>query len=455
MTLSTLSTNVSNTSNGVLAIYPFTFSVLDSTHIEVREDNVLSILSYSVSLNPDQITSPGGSITYTSSVPPNGVIINISRNVPLTQSLDYIDYNAYPAQTQEDKLDFITMILQQLDNANLRSIKIPIEETANLEIPTIANRKNSALAFDASGIPYSAPLTISDGTTKAYVDTADTATKAYADTGDALLLAQLSSVAFNLIINPAFTINQRIYASATTLAAGAYGHDRWKAGTGGGDYSFTQLESSTTITIAAGKSLIQVVDAKNVRGGTYTLSWTGTAQARSGVDSATPSGAYAASPLTISSQTAGTVMSVEFDAGTLGEVKLEEGSNATAFLSREFAQEFAICRRYARKSYNLTTALGAATSTGAINGGHTSASITNSQLWMGVHWGSQMRAPPTVTIYSTLDGATGNVFSNGANANVSGTALSVGEAGFVVTPSTGTLTSNQSFAFHYLAISEL
>ena len=33
----------------------------------------------------------------------------------------------------------------------------------------------------------------------------------------------------NLLIDAGFTINQRAYVSAATLASGAYGHDRWKA----------------------------------------------------------------------------------------------------------------------------------------------------------------------------------------------------------------------------------
>jgi hypothetical protein len=151
----------------------------------------------------------------------------------------------------------------------------------------------------------------------------------------------------NILINSDFRINQRAYTSAAALASGVYGHDRWKAGASGGDYSFTQLASSTQITIASGKTLIQVVEDKNIEGGTYVLSWTGTAQGRAGVNSATPSGSYAASPLIISSQTAGAVMSVEFNTGTLGKVKLEVGSVATPFVMTDITQEFAKALRYA------------------------------------------------------------------------------------------------------------
>jgi hypothetical protein len=150
----------------------------------------------------------------------------------------------------------------------------------------------------------------------------------------------------NILFNADFRINQRAYVSAATLAAGAYGHDRFKAGASGGDYSFTQLNSSTQITIASGKSLIQVVEDKNVVGGSYVLSWTGTALARVGVNSATPSGTFVVSPILITGQTAGTTMSVEFNAGTLNTAQLELGAVATPFERRAVGLELALCQRY-------------------------------------------------------------------------------------------------------------
>lgn len=153
----------------------------------------------------------------------------------------------------------------------------------------------------------------------------------------------------NLIINGGFTINQEAYGTSDVLASGEYGHDQWKAGANGGDYSFTQLPSNTQITIESGKTLIQVIEDKNVVGGTYTLSWPGTAQARIGIDSDTPSGSYASSPITVTGQTAGTVMSVEFDDGTLGTVQLEPGSVATPFEYRFYDTELELCKWYFEK----------------------------------------------------------------------------------------------------------
>jgi hypothetical protein len=165
------------------------------------------------------------------------------------------------------------------------------------------------------------------------------ATKQYVD-------AHTSPTPSNLIINGDFRVNQTFYVSGAVLAAGSYGHDQWKAGASGGDYIFTQLKSSTQITIGSGKSLIQPIEDVNVAGGSYVLSWTGTAQARAGVNTLTPSGGYLPSPLLITGQTAGTNMSVEFNNGTLGKVKLEAGTGASPFVMKPFQDELLLCQRY-------------------------------------------------------------------------------------------------------------
>lgn len=165
----------------------------------------------------------------------------------------------------------------------------------------------------------------------------------------------------NVVINGGFVLNQRAYVSAATLASGACGHDRWKGGASGGNYSFTQLNAATQITIAANKSLIQTVTNINVEGGTYTLSWSGTAVARFGKNTATPSGNFAVSPITITGQTAGTVMSVEFtganavggssiatNTGTLGTVKCETGAVATPYVEDLFPVLLQKCQWYCR-----------------------------------------------------------------------------------------------------------
>ena len=145
----------------------------------------------------------------------------------------------------------------------------------------------------------------------------------------------------NRIIDGGFTINQRGYVSGTSLSSGSYGHDRWKGGASGGTYTFTQASAgvNTTITITAG-SIIQVIEGANLpEGGTYVLSWTGTAQGKIG------SGSFGASGIT-GTITAGTNTNIEFNTGTCGNVQLEVGSTATSFDYLDYGRSLIQCQRY-------------------------------------------------------------------------------------------------------------
>lgn len=142
----------------------------------------------------------------------------------------------------------------------------------------------------------------------------------------------------NRVINGNFNINQRNWAGTVNLSAGVYGHDRWKAGSGGATYTFAASGADTTLTISAG-TLQQVIEGSNLEGGTFTLSWTGTAQGKIG------GGSLSSSPVS-GTVTAGADLTIEFSTGTLGTVQLEAGSVATTFERRPIALEMAMCRRY-------------------------------------------------------------------------------------------------------------
>ena len=200
----------------------------------------------------------------------------------------------------------------------------------------------------------------------------------------------------NRVINGNFAINQRGYVSGTALAAAAYGHDRWKAGAGGCTYTFAASLPDTTATITAG-TLTQVIEAGMIEGGVYTLSWTGTAQAR--VYQGTPTGSYAASPIVTASLTAGTNTIVEFNTGTLVRAKLEVGSVATPYNRQSLSKSQADCERYFRwVPVNVAGWAGGA----------------GNNLGVPVAW-SQMRAAPTISAVSTDPNTTQSSTNNSTN----------------------------------------
>jgi hypothetical protein len=211
----------------------------------------------------------------------------------------------------------------------------------------------------------------------------------------------------NRLIDAGFIINQRAYTSGTSLSSGTYGHDRWKGGAGGGTYTFTQGSAGVpiTITITAG-TIQQVIEGSNVaEGGTYTLSWTGTATARIN------SGSYLSSPITVTGQTAGSNMTIEFATGTVLKPQLETGSIATSFDFRNYTAETTFCQRYYWQASSSNGCF-----SGVFGGG------PNARV--SVQYPVLMRTSPTITWISG-----GSVQDNsGHSANVNGfsTAASIG-----------------------------
>ena len=204
---------------------------------------------------------------------------------------------------------------------------------------TVANGTSSVAIASSNGSIVAA----TNGTTAFTVDTSQ-------NTTFAATVAMGSSFKRNILINGNFLVNQRTYVSGTATASGTYMHDRWKSTTTNSNYTFTQGTPDTTITIAAG-TIAQIVEDKNVVGGVYTLSWTGTATARIAINGGTTSGSYAASPITTSSATAGQTITVEFSTGTLGKVQLEPGAIATPYERQIYSDQFAQCQRYYEGGY--------------------------------------------------------------------------------------------------------
>lgn len=185
------------------------------------------------------------------------------------------------------------------------------------------------------------------GTIKSMIASAATAARTWTmpdKSGTVALMSDITTMR-NAIINGNFTINQRAVSGTVTLAAGAYGHDRWKAGAGGCTYTFSSNGCDTTLTITAG-TLLQIIEGINVEGGVYALSRGGTAQARIGINGAAPAGAYAATPLTTAAATAGQTITVEFGTGTLTTAQLEQSSTVTPYQRRHYAAELMLCQRY-------------------------------------------------------------------------------------------------------------
>lgn len=183
----------------------------------------------------------------------------------------------------------------------------------------------------------------------------------------------------NLIINGSGRINQRGYASgAATSGANQYTLDRWRVVTSGQNLTFTGNDSARTMTAPAG-GVEQVIEGANIVGGTYVISFTGTATC-----TINGTGRVSGDTFTL---TANTNATVRLSSGTFTDVQIELGTIATLFERRTVGDELALCQRY----YTAVEAHITATFTG---GGQKSG--------VPVFWPVQMRANPAVTLNGSI-----------------------------------------------------
>jgi hypothetical protein len=391
------SINTANTRITSVSDFAVALSATLATSIGTANTRITSVSDFAVALSATLATSIGTANTRITSVSDFAVALSATLATSIGNSNTNITTNT-DAITSINIVVANVSALTSVNAAAITSINAVIEGNVSADSGTF----NTLTVVTSASV--GGTLNVGNGLTTAAING-----------------GQLAGFR-NRIINGNFAINQRVYSSGSTLSSGTYGHDRWKAGASGGDYSFTQSANGCTITIAAGKTLIQVVEGANLEGGTYVLSWSGTAQARYAVNSSTPSGTYASSPITITGQSASLGMSVEFDDGTLSGVQLELNSTATPFEQRGITTELSLCQRYFCKTFPQSVAPANGLGT-AYFLGYSPNTANPSTIWK---YPVTMRTTPTVTLFNDRVGGTAGEWNNGAadgsNARVLGTA---------------------------------
>lgn len=277
---------------------------------------------------------------------------------------------------------------------------------ASVTVPTLSPGAsgNGAASVDfVNALSFASALPAQAGNAGKFVTTNGTA----ASWTDALVATSLNGGQFAGMrrrnFNGNFDVNQRAVTGTVTLAAGAYGHDGWKAGSSGCTYTFATANGVTTLTISAG-SLQQVIEGALLGSGTYCLSWTGTAQGK------IAAGAYSASGVTASA-TGGANLTIEFNTGTLSLVQLELGTLPTPFEWRPATVELLIAQRYFRRVGYLPSA---AASLGV------GRCVSTTTGYVPLVFVYPMRALPAVTVSS----GTGFSVTSANNTLITSTALS-------------------------------
>ena len=124
--------------NGSTTAFAFAFKVFAATELLVVKANAagtestISANDYTVALNADQDSSPGGSITLGTALP-SGETMVITSTVDYLQSVDLTNQGGFYPSVINDALDRLTILSQQLKTDVDRSAKISLLSTADAQ----------------------------------------------------------------------------------------------------------------------------------------------------------------------------------------------------------------------------------------------------------------------------------------------------------------------------------
>lgn len=178
--------------NGTASAFPFTFKVFQASDLEVvrlevstNVETVLTLNSqYTVTLNVDQDSNPGGTVTLIGGALASGYTLTLTSDVPYLQPTDLTNQGGFYPDVINDALDRATIQIQQQGVDINRSIKVAVSADVNTTLPV--PNANDLLGWDSTGaaltnidpstlatvVAYAtayADVFIGDGTTTSYV----------------------------------------------------------------------------------------------------------------------------------------------------------------------------------------------------------------------------------------------------------------------------------------------
>jgi len=149
------------TGNGVTTTFPFTYKVFSTADVQVIrltistgiETTLTIVTDYTITLNGDQDSNPGGNIVL---VTPLLALYTLTATSDIAnlQPTDLTNQGGFYPEVITDALDRATIQIQQISDIGDRTLKIPISDgLLNMELPPTAQRINTILGFGAAGLP--------------------------------------------------------------------------------------------------------------------------------------------------------------------------------------------------------------------------------------------------------------------------------------------------------------
>lgn len=155
--------------NGVTTAFPFSFPCQKTADVAVQVAGVKVTSGFTVSLNANQSTNPGGTVTFTTA--PSSGQVYVYAALTFDQQTAFslvVPWSAGTVAGQNAANDRAALRDQILARDLGRAIKAPLGE-APAALPAAASRANLYLGFDANGNPIATSGTAVDGILRGYL----------------------------------------------------------------------------------------------------------------------------------------------------------------------------------------------------------------------------------------------------------------------------------------------
>lgn len=157
----TISSNTRKTEifvgTGLVSEYSFTFKVFAAADLLVVQQDTSGVETtltldedFSASLNANQNTNPGGSITLTSALPDSYTLV-ISTQMGYLQPTDLTNQGGFYPRVINDALDRLTILAQQLKEMLDRALVLPIHTPADVSPRLPAPQAGTMLGWSTDG----------------------------------------------------------------------------------------------------------------------------------------------------------------------------------------------------------------------------------------------------------------------------------------------------------------
>ena len=133
MTISSLTNRKLQTANGVQLTFAYDYLILDADHLILYHSDDLDtpLTGFTVT----GVGNQGGGTAIFTVAPTTGTIV-LNREVPFSQTFDYITGGKFPADTHERLADLLVMMVQQLSDRMERSLQLPVSSSVgDLTLP--------------------------------------------------------------------------------------------------------------------------------------------------------------------------------------------------------------------------------------------------------------------------------------------------------------------------------